>query len=45
MADDGSVLLAGSTTGNWDGDNHGMKDFAAVKVNSDSNEGWRWQVI
>lgn len=44
IADDGSILLAGYTTGDWDGENAGLQDFAAVKLDSYSNESWRWQV-
>lgn len=40
--EDGSAVLAGSTTGEW----NGMADagFAAVKLTSDGAEVWRWQV-
>ena len=38
-----SVVLAGYTYGNWNG-NVGGGDFAAVKLDSEGNELWRWQV-
>lgn len=41
---DGSALLAGSSTGSWDGIHLGGRDFVAVKVDSDGKELWRWQV-
>lgn len=41
---DGSVVLAGSTTGSWSGSNQGEEDFAAVKLDVDGVEVWRWQV-
>ena len=44
MAGDGSVVLAGASSGNWSGLNRGGQDFAAVKIDSDGNEIWRWQV-
>lgn len=44
MAGDGSLLLVGSTTGDWDGVSAGEDDFAAVKLDSESDEDWRWQV-
>lgn len=45
MAADGSLLLSGYTTGDWGGESAGLADFAAVKLDSNSNEDWRWQVI
>lgn len=44
LAGDGSVILAGSTTGVWSEDNIGLKDFAASKLDSDGNLVWTWQV-
>lgn len=45
MGEDGSVVLAGSTEGSWDGERAGdVSDFAAVKLNADGEEVWRWQV-
>lgn len=41
---DGSVFLAGSTNGSWDGPNNGSYVFAAVKLNVNGIEVWRWQV-
>lgn len=45
---DGSVLLVGYTFGDWD---EGIsatldkRDFAAVQLDANGNEVWRWQVI
>ena len=47
VGDDGSVVLAGHTYGNWTDGAHGGEedaDFAAVKLDVDGNELWRWQV-
>lgn len=45
MAVNGSVVMAGYTSGDWDGEVHaGGDDFAAVKLDADGNEVWRWQV-
>lgn len=41
---DGSIVLAGYTTGDWDGAAAGITDFAAVAVDEDGEELWRWQV-
>ena len=41
---DGSVILAGSSSGNWSGVTLGEMDFIAIKLDSDGNEMWRWQV-
>lgn len=41
---DGSIILAGATYGDWNGANAGDSDFAAVKMDADSNVLWRWQV-
>lgn len=38
-----SAVLAGKTSGNWSGTNAGEFDQAAVMVDSDGNEVWRWQ--
>lgn len=42
--EDGSVVAAGYTAGIWSGTNAGDEDFAAVKLDKDGNEVWRWQV-
>lgn len=42
--DDGSVVLAGSTAGNWDIVNRGYEDFAAVKLDANGTVLWHWQV-
>ena len=44
LGDDGSVVLAGYTHGNWSGLNAGEADFAACKLDADGREVWRWQV-
>ena len=41
---DGSVVLGGSTEGDWNTTNKGLKDFAAVKLDIDGVEEWRYQV-
>lgn len=45
IGEDGSVVLAGKTSGHWAGEADGMTfDFAAVKLDADGREMWRWQV-
>lgn len=44
MGSDGSVVLAGSTYGNWSGVQAGDKDLAVVKLDADGKEVYRWQV-
>lgn len=41
---DGSIILAGYTDGDWDGEVVGLSDFAAVALDEDGVELWRWQV-
>ena len=41
---DGSIVLAGWTSGNWFGEVAGLQDFAAVALDEDGEELWRWQV-
>lgn len=41
---DGSFIVAGLTDGDWDIPNLGGFDFAAMKLDSDLEELWRWQV-
>lgn len=41
---DNSIVLGGYTAGNWDGPNAGLNDFAAVKLDANGTELWRWQV-
>lgn len=43
--EDGSVILAGSTEGDWAGTHSGGTDFALVKLNALGLEEWRWQVF
>lgn len=40
---DGSVVLAGSMEGHWSGTNQGLNDFAAVKLDINGVEKWRYQ--
>lgn len=44
IADDGTVVLAGDTRGDWAATNAGGDDFAAMKLSADGVEQWRWQV-
>lgn len=44
ITEDGSFILAGSTDGDWGTVSSGGHDFAAVKLDADGNELWRWQV-
>ena len=44
IGDDGSVFLAGFTFGDWGDVKSGRSDFAVVKLSTDGNELWRWQV-
>lgn len=41
---DGSIFLVGYTYGDWEGPNAGGADVAVLKLDSDGNEQWRWQV-
>lgn len=42
--EDGSTILAGYTKGAWAGSNDGSYDVAAVKLDANGIEVWRWQV-
>ena len=45
IAMDGSVFLTGTTYGNWgNSTNAGSGDIFVVKLDSDGNELWNWQV-
>jgi len=44
MADDGSVILAGYTEGDWGEVNAGSNDFVAVKLDVAGEQVWVWQV-
>ena len=44
MADDGSVVVGGYTSGNWSGVNAGQRDFIAIKLDAAGEEVWVWQV-
>ena len=41
---DGSAVLAGYTSGLWNGTTDSSDDFAAVKLDSNGTVQWRWQV-
>lgn len=41
---DGSIYLGGATWGPWATVHAGQSDFAAVKLDPEGNEVWRWQV-
>ncbi|CAM9931836.1 unnamed protein product, partial [Ascophyllum nodosum] len=43
VGNDGSVVVAGYTAGSWACANLGEVDFAAVKLDKDGKELWRWQ--
>lgn len=48
MADDGSFVIAGQSSGNFTGidsiDVELESNFAAIKLDSEGDEVWRWQV-
>eukprot|EP00752_Nemacystus_decipiens_P013341 g11811.t1 len=44
MGPNGSYVLAGRTEGSWDGTNAGGSDVAAVELDPEGNELWRFQV-
>lgn len=44
LAEDGSAVLSGSTTGHWNATNLGEPDFAAVKLDVNGALLWKWQV-
>lgn len=44
MRDDGSVVVAGSTWGDWDIPNVGGWDFTAFKLDANGMLLWKWQV-
>lgn len=41
---DGSIILAGYTRGRWETTDEGNQDFAAVSLDADGKEMWRYQV-
>lgn len=43
IAQDGSIVLAGTATGDFSGTNIGGSDFIAVKLSPEMDEIWRWQ--
>lgn len=44
VEEDGSVIVAGYTSGSWIEGNAGEEDYLVVKLDSDGNEIWVWQV-
>lgn len=44
VGEDGSVVLAGESAGSWNGLKKGSLDFIAIKIDSEGEEMWRWQV-
>lgn len=44
MAEDGSMVLVGYTYGAWDGVNAGETDLAALRLDTNGTEIWRYQV-
>lgn len=42
--DDGAVVLAGYTSGDWHTRTNGGDDFAAIKLDTDGSVLWKWQV-
>ena len=44
VEDDGSAVLIGNTDGSWSGNSYGGNDLAAVKLDVNGGELWRWQV-
>lgn len=41
---DGSIVLVGSTMGDWGTENEGDEDFVGVKLDADGTLLWIWQV-
>lgn len=41
---DGSIILAGASSGDWSASNLGARDFTACKLDADGNLLWKWQV-
>ena len=44
MASDGSVILAGVTTGGYAAENAGSNDFVVIKLDDGGEVVWKWQV-
>ena len=44
VAKDGSVILAGGTTGGYAAESAGSFDFLVIKLNEDGEVLWTWQV-
>lgn len=43
--EDNSMVLTGRTSGVWGAVHYGDADFAAVKLDENQAELWRWQVM
>lgn len=43
VTEEGFVVLAGTTWGDWNGTNKGDSDFAACKLDINGNLLWKWQ--
>ena len=44
IAQDGSIVVAGGTSGSYDRESEGGFDFVALKLDSNGNVQWAWQV-
>lgn len=44
VGENGSIILAGFTSGSWIENNAGEEDYLVIKLDSDGNEIWVWQV-
>lgn len=46
MLDNGSLIIGGSTEGDWSGINQGRRDFMMLSLNASNGSllPWRWQV-
>lgn len=43
-ADDGSIIITGYTESSYGAVHAGSRDFVAMKIDSDGNIAWQWQV-
>lgn len=44
VGEDDTIIISGYTDGDWEGENAGGYDFAAMKLAGDGTVLWRWQV-
>lgn len=44
VGEDGLAILSGTSDGDWGGISKGDTDFAAIQIDRDGGELWRWQV-